>query len=75
MKSKMYKPLKEALTMEDCENMMADKKSKCDVCGRIFRSAHGASGICPKCQEEFEPDEMEFIDIDGNIHYRKFPRL
>jgi len=71
----MYKPLKEKTESNEWENMMADKKTRCDVCGRFFKNAHGASGICPKCQEEFEPDEMEFIDIEGNVHRRKFPRL
>ena len=61
--------------MEGCENIMTDKKSKCEVCGQTFKSAHGASGICPECQIEFEPTETEYLDIDGNVHPRKFPRL
>lgn len=67
-----HKPLK---TEMDKWNIMTEKKTKCDICGQPFKSAHGASGICPECQEEFEPEEMEFIDLDGNIHQRKFPRL
>lgn len=70
----LSKPLKEK-TETDTWNIMTDKKSKCDVCGRIFKSAHGASGICPRCIEEFEPSEMEYVDMDGNVHKRTFPRL
>lgn len=75
MNSEMHKRLKGKTMINEWENMMADKKTKCDVCGRTFKSAHGASGICPRCIEEFEPEEMEFIDLDGNLHQRRFPRL
>lgn len=70
----MYKPLKDK-TETDTWNIMTEKKNRCDVCGRTFKSAHGASGICPRCIEEFEPDEMEYVDMDGNVHKRTFPRL
>jgi len=69
-----HNPFKEKTEMNK-RNIMTDKKTKCDVCGKLFRDAHGASGICPKCQEEFEPDEMEFVDMDGTIHQRRCPRL